>query len=201
MNTTIWHTRFGSPLGPMLATAEAGALTGLYFVDQRYFPEPGDDWREDDDAAPFPALRAQLSEYFDGTRREFDLPLAPGGGRATAFQQDVWRAIARVPLGSTTTYAELASACGRASAVRAAGAATGRNPISVIIPCHRIIGSDGSLTGYAGGLERKRTMLAFEYATAHAKSSAPRAIAFFKAFARAGAITARTPVATIPLPI
>ena len=201
MNTTISYARFDSPLGAMLATAEGGKLTGLYFVDQRYFPERGDDWLEAHEAAPFPALRAQLAEYFEGMRREFDLPLAPGGTRATAFQKDVWQAIARVPLGSTTTYAALATACRRASAVRAAGAATGRNPISVIIPCHRIVGSDGSLTGYAGGLERKRTMLAFEHATAHAMSSPPRGIAFFKSIARAGATTARTSIATIPLPI
>ena len=201
MNTTISHTRFDSPLGPMLATAEDGALTGLYFVGQRYFPEPHDRWREDDDAAPFPALRAQLAEYFAGTRREFDLPLAPGGGAATAFQKDVWNAIAGVPLGSTTTYASLASACGRASAVRAAGAATGRNPISVIIPCHRIVGTDGSLTGYAGGLERKRTMLAFEYATARTNDVPPRPIGHFKSAALDARTTARTSMATIPLPI
>ena len=201
MNTTISYTRFDSPLGPMLATAEAGALTGLYFVGQRYFPDRRDDCLEAGDATPFPALRAQLGEYFEGTRREFALPLAPGGGRATDFQKDVWKAIARVPLGSTTTYAELATACRRATAVRAAGAATGRNPISVIIPCHRIVGSDGSLTGYAGGLERKRTMLAFEHATAHAKDSPPRSITCFKGSARAGATTARTSIATIPLPL
>ena len=201
MSTTISHTRFESPLGPMLATAEDGALTGLYFVGQRYFPEPHDNWREDDDTAPFPALRAQLDEYFAGARREFDLPLAPGGGRATAFQKDVWSAIASVPLGYTTTYALLASACGRASAVRAAGAATGRNPISVIIPCHRIVGTDGSLTGYAGGLERKRTMLAFEHATAHPNDASPRPIGHFKSGALDACTTARTSMATIPLSI
>jgi methylated-DNA-[protein]-cysteine S-methyltransferase len=201
MNTTISYTRFDSPLGPMLATAEGGAVTGLYFIDQRYFPERGDDWREDDSAAPFPALRAQLSEYFDGTRSEFDVPLAPAGGHATPFQKSVWAAIASVPLGSTTTYAELATACGRPSAVRAAGAATGRNPISVIIPCHRIVGSDGSLTGYAGGLERKRTMLAFEHAAARANGSPRRPLASFKLEGRVGKATARTSISTLSLPI
>jgi methylated-DNA-[protein]-cysteine S-methyltransferase len=150
MNTTISHTRFDSPLGPMLATAEDGALTGLYFIGQRYFPEPRDDWREEDDATPFPALRAQLGEYFAGVRREFDLPLAP---------------------------------------------------ISVIIPCHRIVGTDGSLTGYAGGLERKRTMLAFEHATARTSDAPPRPIGHFKSDAPDARATARTSMATIPLPI
>jgi methylated-DNA-[protein]-cysteine S-methyltransferase len=107
-------------------------------------------------------LRAQLAEYFAGTRRDFELPLEPGGCRATPFQRDVWKAIATSPCGVTTTYSALANSCGRPAAVRASGAATGRNPISLVIPCHRVVGSDGSLTGYAGGLERKRKLLALE---------------------------------------
>jgi methylated-DNA-[protein]-cysteine S-methyltransferase len=162
----ISTTRFDSPLGRMLATAEAGALTGLYFIGQRHFPDATGDWRDDPQAEPFAALRAQLDEYFAGTRAVFDVALNPVGGRGTPFQRAVWDAIAAVPLGQTTTYSSLALTCKRPSAARASGAATGRNPISVIIPCHRILGSDGAFTGYAGGLDRKRTLLAFEAAVA-----------------------------------
>jgi methylated-DNA-[protein]-cysteine S-methyltransferase len=174
----ISTTHFDSPLGRMLATAEDNALTGLYFVGQRYYPAATNDWHEDAQAQPFEAMRHQLDEYFAGTRLVFDLPLNPGrkrgkGGKGgtgekggTAFQRAVWDAIAAVPFGATTTYSSLAVQCARPSAARASGAATGRNPISLIIPCHRIVGSDGSLTGYAGGLERKRTMLAFEHTVA-----------------------------------
>jgi methylated-DNA-[protein]-cysteine S-methyltransferase len=165
----ISTTRFDSPLGRMLATAEDNALTGLYFIGQQYYPGATEDWPEDAQAQPFAALRQQLDEYFAGTRLVFDLPLNPGGRRGkggTAFQLAVWSAIAAVPFGDTTTYSSLAARCGRPSAARASGAATGRNPISLIIPCHRIVGSSGALTGYAGGLERKRTLLAFERAVA-----------------------------------
>ena len=166
-----WCT-FETPLGTMLATAEAGALTGLYFAGQKYSPEPGDDWRERPDAAPFAAVREQVAAYFAGTRSAFDLPLLPKGGRATGFQREVWRRIAEVPTGSTITYGELARRRGRPAAVRAAGAATGRNPVSLIVPCHRIVGHDGALTGYAGGVERKRALLALERGTAAATSAA-----------------------------
>ena len=158
--------RFDSPLGRMQATAEGNALTGLYFIGQQHFPDTAGDWAEDARAQPFAALRRQLDEYFAGRRRAFDLPLAPGGSRGTAFQHAVWDAIAAVPFGATTTYAALAAQCGRPAAARASGAATGRNPVSLIIPCHRIVGTSGALTGYAGGLERKRTLLAFERAVA-----------------------------------
>jgi len=158
--------RFDSPLGRMQATAEAGALTGLYFIGQQHFPAAAGDWSEDARAQPFAALRRQLDEYFAGRRQAFDLPLAPGGSRGTAFQHAVWDAIAAVPFGATTTYAALAARCGRPAAARASGAATGRNPVSLIIPCHRIVGTSGALTGYAGGLERKRALLAFERAVA-----------------------------------
>ncbi|HEX6083542.1 MAG TPA: methylated-DNA--[protein]-cysteine S-methyltransferase [Thermoanaerobaculia bacterium] len=106
-----------------------------------------------------PALRQQLLEYFDGRRRTFDFPLAPKG---TPFQLDVWNALLEVPYGDTVTYAELARRIGRPSAIRAVGAANGANPIPVIIPCHRVIGSNGTLTGYGGGIERKQWLLALE---------------------------------------
>jgi methylated-DNA-[protein]-cysteine S-methyltransferase len=162
----ISTTHCNTPLGRMLATAEDNALTGLYFIGQRYFPERTEGWREDGEARPFGALQRQLDEYFSGARLLFDVPLNPGGRRGTPFQRAVWDAIAAVPFGATATYSALAARCGRPSAARASGAATGRNPISLVIPCHRIMGSNGALTGYAGGLERKRALLAFERAVA-----------------------------------
>ena len=158
----ITSTRIETPLGTLLASAENGALTGLWFIGQRHFPKGVEGWREDYDAAPFDSLRAQLDEYFAGERHAFDLPMNPGGSRATAFQRTVWNAIAAIPFGETTTYSALAVQCGRPTAARAAGAATGRNPISILIPCHRIVGSSGDLTGYAGGLSRKKWLLEFE---------------------------------------
>jgi methylated-DNA-[protein]-cysteine S-methyltransferase len=116
-------------------------------------------WRR---ASGLPLLRraaAELAAYFAGERLEFDLPLEPAG---TPFQRDIWRAIASVRRGETIAYRELAARAGRPASVRAAGAATGRNPLSIIIPCHRIVGADGALTGYAGGLARKRALLALE---------------------------------------
>jgi len=161
MESTLSTCRMQSPLGEILLVADArgDALCGLYLERQKYFPVDAGQWR----AAPtLPVLRdaiVQLREYFAGVRTRFDIPLAPVG---TPFQREVWSAIGDVPFGETMTYAELARRCGRPSAVRAAGAATGRNPITVIIPCHRIVGSGGALTGYAGGLERKRALLTLE---------------------------------------
>ena len=155
----IRYARFASPLGPVVAIAEEAGITHVDFVGAKYEQPIGRDWVEDPDD---PALRAcleQLAEYFDGKRRDFDLPLAPQG---TAFQQRVWKEIARVPYGKTITYGELARRAGAPGHARAAGAATGRNPVGVVIPCHRIVGADGDLTGYAGGLERKRGLLELE---------------------------------------
>ena len=148
-----------SPLGQIMLVSDGRSLTGLYFVGQKYAGQPSDDWVSDPDGAPFPEAERQLVEYFAGKRRAFDLPLAPHG---TPFQVCVWRAIAAIPCGRTTSYAALAQSLGAPRGVRAAAAATGRNPISIVVPCHRVVGSDGSLTGYAGGLERKRRLLALE---------------------------------------
>ena len=117
------------------------------------------DWAEDPHSSPLKECAEQLADYFAGTRQRFDLPVAP---RGTPFQERVWREIARVPFGQTITYSELASRAGAPGSARAAGAATGRNPIAIVVPCHRIVGTDGSLTGYAGGLERKRKLLEIE---------------------------------------
>ena len=151
--------RYESPLGPMFATAEEDGITHIEFVGAKYAPDARADWVEDPEAPDLAACGTQLAEYFAGKRTEFDLPLAPQGSE---FQQRVWREIARVPYGVTISYAELANRAGAPGQARAAGAATGRNPVSLAIPCHRIVGSNGSLTGYAGGLERKRELLELE---------------------------------------
>ena len=155
----IRYAKISSPLGPLYATLHDEGLGGLYFDGGRHAPPISADWREDAGAQPLRALSTQLQEYLDGRRRAFDLPLAP---RGTPFQVRVWSEIARIPFGETITYTELAKRVGSIDAMRAVGAATGRNPHSIIVPCHRVIGSDGTLTGYAGGLDRKRRLLELE---------------------------------------
>ena len=150
---------FQSPHGRMLLVADDKGLTSVSFIGQKYAPRIGADWQR---AAGHPLLRQakrELAEYFSGKRKRFSVKLAPCG---TPFQRSVWKAIAGVGFGRTIAYAELARRAGRPGSARAAGAATGRNPIGVIVPCHRIVGSNGSLTGYAGGLAKKRALLALE---------------------------------------
>jgi len=156
---TILYTQFPTPLGTMLALAVDGRVVRLDFVDAKHAPSIDPAW---EDAPRDPVLRAcatQVRDYFARGRAAFDFPIALGG---TAFQQRVWRAIAEVPYGETIDYAELARRAGAPGSARAAGTATGRNPIAVAIPCHRIVGSDGRLTGYAGGLDRKTHLLTLE---------------------------------------
>lgn len=155
----IRFIRFDTSLGRVYATARDASLTGLYFEGGRHAPPIDAAWREDPAHAPLAACARQLREYLDGTRREFELPLAAEG---TPFQRAVWREITRVPYGETLTYAALATRAGCPGAARAAGAATGRNPFSIVVPCHRIVGSLGALTGYAGGLDRKSRLLEIE---------------------------------------
>ena len=155
------YARFSTPLGNAYVTLHGDALAGLYFEGARHAPAIASDWERDDGHPAAKACAQQLAEYFAGTRDSFDLPLAP---RGTPFQQRVWAEIARVPFGATITYAQLAARAGAPGAMRAAGAATGRNPLTILVPCHRIVGSDGALTGYAGGLERKRHLLELEWA-------------------------------------
>jgi methylated-DNA-[protein]-cysteine S-methyltransferase len=150
---------YDSPCGRMLLVADGDALCGAYFVGQRHFREIDPTWQRDPASAPLVQAKRELAEYFAGKRKSFGIPLAPEG---TPFQRTVWKAIAGVPFGATISYAELARRAGRPGSARAAGAATGRNPIGIIVPCHRIVGADGSLTGYAGGLDKKRTLLALE---------------------------------------
>ncbi|HEX4360218.1 MAG TPA: methylated-DNA--[protein]-cysteine S-methyltransferase [Pseudonocardia sp.] len=167
------HTVVDSPVGPLTLVATDGALAGLYMVEHRHRP-PIETFGELD-AEPFAAVADQLAEYFAGRRTEFDLPLAHGG---TPFQRTVWAALREIPYGETITYAELAERIGRPTASRAVGLANGKNPISIIVPCHRVIGSSGDLTGYGGGLARKRHLLDFErggalFDTTSARAEAP----------------------------
>jgi methylated-DNA-[protein]-cysteine S-methyltransferase len=159
------YAKFVTPLGTMIATATGGALTGLYFEGGCHVPAISREWKEDPAAPPIAECKRQVKQYLEGKRQSFDLPLAPQG---TQFQCRVWIEIARIPYGETLTYAQLAARAGAPGSARAAGAATGRNPISIIVPCHRVIGSNGSLTGYAGGLERKTKLLEIEDALAGA---------------------------------
>ena len=149
---------FESPIGRLLLTSDGAALTGLYMEPSRK-AQSTDGWVEDPAAVPLAATLRQLSEYFAGTRRSFDLPLRLEG---TAFQQRVWRELTEIPYGETWSYGQLAGRIGNPNASRAVGLANGRNPISILVPCHRVIGADGSLTGYGGGLERKQWLLAHE---------------------------------------
>jgi methylated-DNA-[protein]-cysteine S-methyltransferase len=159
MNTVHYYSFFESPLGNMLLTATADALTGVHFVGEKYYPGVEEGWRESASHAPLALARQQLEEYFGGKRTRFDVALAPEG---TEFQRKVWRALRSVPFGETRSYGEIAAKIGAPTASRAVGAANGRNPISIIVPCHRVIGASGDLTGYAGGLQRKQALLALE---------------------------------------
>jgi len=159
MKTVVQFDRAPGPLGVMLLVAIDDALTGVYFDGQRYQPAVGADWQACTNHPVLRAAREQLAEYFAGVRVGFDLPLVPAG---TPFQRAVWAAIGTVHFGATIAYRDLAARAGRPGSVRAAGTATGRNPLSIVVPCHRIVGADGALTGYAGGLDRKRALLALE---------------------------------------
>ena len=152
-------TRYESPLGTMLLAATDRGLAGLWFLGQRHGPDSMG-WPEDPRHPVLREAMAQLAAWFTGERTRFELPLDLQAG--TPFQQDVWTALLAIPRGGTTSYAELARRLGRPKAARAVGAAVGRNPISIVVPCHRVLGTGGSLTGYAGGLERKTALLRLE---------------------------------------
>ena len=159
----IRFARIATPLGTLFATAVGAALTGIYYEGGRHAPAISPEWIEDPRSTPLAECARQLAEYLGGKRQCFDLPLAPEGSE---FQKRVWLEIARIPYGDTITYAELAARAGAAGSARAAGAATGRNPHSIVVPCHRVVGSDGSLTGYAGGIDLKTRLLEIEGALA-----------------------------------
>ncbi len=156
---TTFYTTFESPVGPLLLMSDGVSLTGLHTDNDKHRPSVRPDWIRDNSMVPFAQAIAQVQAYFEGTLTKFDLPLAPQG---TEFQMTVWRELCNIRYGETISYAELARRIGRPKASRAVGHSNARNPISIIVPCHRVIGADNSLTGYAGGLDRKRTLLALE---------------------------------------
>lgn len=153
------YTYIDSPLGALLAVRDAAGLTGLYLPTGKRPMTVHPDWVRDD--AAFDDVRTQLDEYFAGRRRDFDLPLNAAG---TAFQKRVWAALREIPYGETTSYGKTAAALGSPDAARAVGLANGQNPISIVVPCHRVVGANGSLTGYGGGLDAKQWLLAHEAA-------------------------------------
>jgi methylated-DNA-[protein]-cysteine S-methyltransferase len=163
---TVRYDELDTPVGPLLVAADDAGLRLIHFQlgRGRRAPEPA--WRRD--PAPFRDLGRQLAQYFGRTRRTFDLALAPEG---TPFQLETWRALAAIPYGTTISYEELARRVGRPKAVRAVGAANGRNPLPIVVPCHRVIGKDGSLTGFGGGLPAKRALLELEGAAAVAPAA------------------------------
>ena len=151
------HTMQDSPVGPLTLVALDGKLSGLYMNLQRH--RPPDATFGEPDPTPFTEVIRQLDEYFGGQRTEFDLPMALVG---TPFQRTVWAALQEIPYGETRSYGQLAERIGRPGGARAVGLANGRNPIGIIVPCHRVVGASGDLTGYGGGLERKQHLLDFE---------------------------------------
>lgn len=151
------YTYIDSPIGALLVTRDEGGITGLDLPTARYPRRVQDDWDRDD--AAFDDVRAQLGEYFAGTRQLFELPLNAQGN---AFQHAVWQALSDIPYGQTTSYGKVAASIGHPDGARAVGVANGRNPIPIIVPCHRVIGADGALVGYGGGLETKRWLLDHE---------------------------------------
>ena len=153
------HTLHDTALGPLILAATEEQLVGIWFAGQRHQPDTSH-WARDEQHALLRRVKTELDEYFAGQRHTFALPLDMACG--TVFQQTVWRALLTIPYGSSTSYGALSSAVGRPSAVRALGAAVGRNPFSIVVPCHRVIGAKGALTGYAGGLERKAALLKAE---------------------------------------
>lgn len=156
---SLVQVRHASPLGAMILAASDAGLAGAWFEDQRHLPDCSG-WRPGADHPLLLEAMAQLDDYFAGRRATFDLPLDVTGG--TPFQQSVWRALRTIARGETISYRALGERAGCPAAVRAVGAAVGRNPLSIVVPCHRVVGADGSLTGYAGGLERKRALLRLE---------------------------------------
>jgi methylated-DNA-[protein]-cysteine S-methyltransferase len=171
----IYYSEAASPIGPLLLTSDGKSLTGVYMSEHKHGPVAGEAlsawgivatsgdgriWVQNDEARPFQEAKEQLAAYFEGTLTEFDLPLLMEG---TDFQRRVWEALQEIPYGTTISYGQLARRVDNPKGSRAVGLANGRNPISIIVPCHRVIGSNGKLTGYGGGLPRKAALLDFEF--------------------------------------
>ena len=155
--SAVFYTTFESPVGPLLLAGDSNALRMVSFETGKHAAPPRPDWKQN--GAVFREVIGQLQAYFRGERKEFDLPLALEG---TEFQLRVWKALRAIPYGETISYAQLARRIGNPKAVRAVGLANGSNPIPIIVPCHRVIGSDGSLTGFGGGLSTKKRLLELE---------------------------------------
>ena len=153
----VFYDTVDSPLGPLLLTSDGEALTGVFMEERRHGPTVGPEWERLE--APFGAVREELAAYFAGDLQVFTVQTRAAG---TPFQQRVWAALCEIPYGATESYGALAERLGDANLTRAVGAANGRNPLSVVVPCHRVVGADGSLTGYGGGIENKRRLLALE---------------------------------------
>ena len=155
---TVFFRHIDSPIGRLLIAADDDGIRALEFPENRHPVKREGEWREGEHPLLDEAAR-QLGEYFAGERRGFDLPLAP---RGTEFQRKVWLALRGIPFGQTWSYAQLAKSIDNMQAMRAVGAANGRNPIPIIVPCHRVIGANGTLTGFGGGLPNKQLLLALE---------------------------------------
>ena len=155
------YSMIKSEIGDLMLVTDGSALAGLYFAGCDHIPTVSKHWTRNDRHPVLQMAAHQLEEYFAGKRTKFSVPLRLTG---TEFQEKIWREIARIPFGETITYSELADRAGASHAVRAAGTTTGRNPVSIIVPCHRVVGKNGDMCGFAGGLERKRHLLALENA-------------------------------------
>lgn len=159
-NAPLYQTHTTSPLGDVLLAATEQGLAGVWFVHRQAHMPDSSEWQTDNGHSTLQAAAQQLAEYFLGERHTFELPLHPTWG--TPFQRAVWQALQHIPYGQTSTYGDIARDIGNPNAVRAVGAAIGQNPHSIVVPCHRVVGANGSLTGFAGGLDRKKYLLAHE---------------------------------------
>lgn len=160
----LWRDSYESPLGPMTLAASDRGLAGAWFDGQKHMPDTRA-WKEHTSHGVLLQAARELKEYFAGQRQQFEVPLDLQAG--SVFQQEVWLGLLDIPAGTSQSYGALAARIGRPAAVRAVGAAVGRNPVTIIIPCHRVVGADGSLTGYAGGLPRKTALLQLEHPHTH----------------------------------
>ena len=161
MSMTNCYTYIDSPVGRISIQGDGHFVTGLFMSRHKGWKGLDASWQQSDES--FTTVREQLAEYFAGERQQFDVPLKLAG---TPFQQRVWQELARIPFGMTITYSQLAERIGKPSATRAVGNANGRNPVSIIVPCHRVIGADGTLTGYGGGIDNKEWLIAWERSAA-----------------------------------
>jgi methylated-DNA-[protein]-cysteine S-methyltransferase len=150
---------FSSPIGNLTVSSDGSSITSLHIEGDRYFTEIPSDWARDSDEPLLIKVKAELEEYFSGKRKDFSLPL---NAKGTSFQQKVWKALSVTPSGSTTTYSSVAEQAGNPKAIRAVGTAIGRNPICILIPCHRVLGSSGGLGGFVAGMEKKEKLLHLE---------------------------------------